>query len=96
MGLAVLYGKMSVEDACTASRLEEESNVENWGLVEGGHDIDRANNRVMVRRLRCNLASNTCPFDASVRLRVRVVDVCSQLSSASLLASIIRQPTKSA
>lgn len=48
MGLAVLHGKMSVEDACTASRLEEEANVENWGLVEGGHDIDRANNKVML------------------------------------------------
>lgn len=51
MGLAVLHGKMNVEDACTASRLEEESNVENWGLVEGGHDVDRANNKVMVSHL---------------------------------------------
>jgi ATP synthase F1 complex assembly factor 2 len=29
-----------------ASRLEEEIQLELWGLVEGGHDIDRLNNAV--------------------------------------------------
>ena len=30
-------------DLLQASRLEEEFNVEVWGLVEGGHDVDRVN-----------------------------------------------------
>ena len=29
-----------------ASRLEEEFQVEIWGVVEGGHDMDRLNNAV--------------------------------------------------
>ncbi len=29
-----------------AARLEEEFQIEAWGLVEGGHDLDRANIRV--------------------------------------------------
>lgn len=29
--------------AFDAARLEEEYNVERWGLIEGGHDMDRAN-----------------------------------------------------
>jgi ATP synthase F1 complex assembly factor 2 len=29
-----------------ASRLEEEFQVEIWGVVEGGHDMDRLNNSV--------------------------------------------------
>lgn len=29
--------------AFDAARLEEEYNVERWGMVEGGHDMDRAN-----------------------------------------------------
>lgn len=30
----------------TASRVEEEFQVEIWGVVEGGHDMDRLNNSV--------------------------------------------------
>lgn len=26
-----------------AARLEEEYNVERWGMIEGGHDMDRGN-----------------------------------------------------
>lgn len=29
--------------AFDAARLEEEFNVERWGLIEGGHDMDRTN-----------------------------------------------------
>lgn len=29
-----------------ASRLEEEFQLEIWGVVEGGHDMDRLNNAV--------------------------------------------------
>lgn len=35
-----------MEEAIAASRLEEEFQVEIWGVVEGGHDMDRLNNRV--------------------------------------------------
>ena len=31
------------KDAVEASRVEEEFNIEQWGLVEGGHDYDRLN-----------------------------------------------------
>lgn len=35
-----------MEDMIAASRLEEEFQVEIWGVVEGGHDMDRLNNAV--------------------------------------------------
>ena len=37
---------LSLDDVITASRLEEEFQVEIWGVVEGGHDMDRLNNAV--------------------------------------------------
>ena len=47
MGMAyVLFGNMSVERARQASRVEEEFQVDIWGVVEGGHDMDRLNNAV--------------------------------------------------
>lgn len=39
----------TVHDAVEAFRLEEEVQIENWGLVEGGHDYDRLNTSVTVR-----------------------------------------------
>lgn len=39
----------SVKDAVEAFRLEEEVQIENWGMVEGGHDYDRLNASVTVR-----------------------------------------------
>ncbi|KAK9811463.1 hypothetical protein WJX72_004319 [[Myrmecia] bisecta] len=48
MGLAVMHGKMGVQDAIAAARLEEAWQVEEWGLVEGGHDIDMADISVRV------------------------------------------------
>ena len=30
------------------SRLEEEVQIEEWGMVEGGHDLDRADQNVRV------------------------------------------------
>ena len=32
-----------LKDAVEASRVEEEFQISNWGLVEGGHDYDRLN-----------------------------------------------------
>jgi ATP synthase F1 complex assembly factor 2 len=34
--------------AVQAARVEEEFNIENWGLVEGGHDYDRLNSSIQM------------------------------------------------
>ena len=41
--LALLNEAVTVEEAINASRVEEEVQIENWGCVEGGHDMDRLN-----------------------------------------------------
>mmetsp|Transcript_41562 Transcript_41562/g.66781 ORF Transcript_41562/g.66781 Transcript_41562/m.66781 type:complete len:174 (+) Transcript_41562:140-661(+) len=46
--LAIDKGFISSEDAITAARVEEEHQIQVWGLVEGGHDVDRANLTVQV------------------------------------------------
>lgn len=46
MGLAVVLGRITPKEAEAASRLEEEFQMEQWGLVEGGHDLDIAANKV--------------------------------------------------
>ena len=43
---AAAQRKLSMEQALQAARLEEEFQIEGWGLVEGGHDLDQANARV--------------------------------------------------
>mmetsp|Transcript_22965 Transcript_22965/g.52593 ORF Transcript_22965/g.52593 Transcript_22965/m.52593 type:complete len:112 (-) Transcript_22965:60-395(-) len=40
---------LTPEEVIAASRTEEEFQIENWGLVEGGHDLDRLNCSVQVR-----------------------------------------------
>lgn len=42
IGLALLHGHLTVEEAIKISRVEEEFQIGNWGLVEGAHDIDVA------------------------------------------------------
>ena len=39
---------MDVSRALVAARVEEEFNIESWGLVEGGHDYDRLNASIQV------------------------------------------------
>ena len=46
--LAILDREVPVEQAITAARVEEEHQIEHWGLVEGGHDVDHANQRVQI------------------------------------------------
>ena len=36
----MLQGPIGVTQALQAARLEENISVEEWGLVEGGHDLD--------------------------------------------------------
>mmetsp|Transcript_20891 Transcript_20891/g.30251 ORF Transcript_20891/g.30251 Transcript_20891/m.30251 type:complete len:181 (-) Transcript_20891:34-576(-) len=41
IGLSLVMQHIEPEQAAICARLEEEFNVEVWGLVEGGHDLDR-------------------------------------------------------
>lgn len=46
LGLAFLSRHLTLDQVRAASRLEEECQIEWWGAVEGGHDLDRLNNAV--------------------------------------------------
>lgn len=48
IALALLKRHLNTEQAIEAARLEEESQIFKWGLVEGGHDLDRLNIRASV------------------------------------------------
>lgn len=48
MALNVFYGRLGFEDAVWTARVEEEFQIDLWGMVEGGHDIDRADLRVRI------------------------------------------------
>jgi ATP synthase F1 complex assembly factor 2 len=52
IGFALLHGEISVEDGIALARLEEEIQIEQWGMVEGGHDVDRAHIAVQVASAR--------------------------------------------
>lgn len=45
-GLALIRGVIDVDQAMAAARVEEDLQIEEWGLVEGGHDVDLADIRV--------------------------------------------------
>ena len=42
VGLALTRGAVDVETATRAARAEEDFQIAEWGLVEGGHDVDQA------------------------------------------------------
>ena len=46
VALALLGRGLALDDAVAASRAEEEFQIDIWGVVEGGHDMDRLNNAV--------------------------------------------------
>jgi hypothetical protein len=48
LGLATAAGRLSVQESLAAARLEEDMQIEEWGMVEGGHDIDVADARVRI------------------------------------------------
>ncbi|XP_058762564.1 uncharacterized protein LOC131635944 [Vicia villosa] len=48
IAIAVVQGKLQIEEAIELIRLEEDLQVDKWGLVEGGHDIDVADLRVQI------------------------------------------------
>lgn len=43
-----MQGRLGVQEAIAAARLEESYQIGEWGLVEGGHDIDIADAQVRV------------------------------------------------
>ena len=57
IGLATVYGFLDAEGAIQAARLEEEYQIGLWGMVEGGHDVDRAHINVQVASSRVLLRS---------------------------------------
>lgn len=57
VAMAVSREKLGIEEAIQVIRLEEDFQIEEWGLVEGGHDVDVAD-------LKCRVAA------ASVFLRL--------------------------
>lgn len=48
IAIALVHGKLQIEEAIELIRLEEDLQVDRWGLVEGGHDIDIADIRVQI------------------------------------------------
>jgi ATP synthase F1 complex assembly factor 2 len=48
VALAIARGRLGIEEAIEIIRLEEDHQVEDWGYVEGGHDIDEADIRVKI------------------------------------------------
>ena len=48
LALAATRGAVGVQECLRLARLEEELQIEEWGMVEGGHDIDRADAAVRV------------------------------------------------
>jgi ATP synthase F1 complex assembly factor 2 len=41
--LALFKRRITAKEAMDISRVEEEFQIGRWGLVEGGHDLDRVN-----------------------------------------------------
>ncbi|OAE18118.1 hypothetical protein AXG93_4101s1050 [Marchantia polymorpha subsp. ruderalis] len=48
VALAIARNELSIERAIDIIRVEEEHQIEDWGHVEGGHDIDIADLRVQI------------------------------------------------
>ena len=43
-----LQEKLGVRDAINLARVEDNVQLEHWGYVEGGHDIDEADSKIRV------------------------------------------------
>ncbi|KAK1295138.1 hypothetical protein QJS10_CPA16g01168 [Acorus calamus] len=46
--LAIIRRRLQIEEAIELIRLEEDLQVDRWGLVEGGHDVDIADLQVQI------------------------------------------------
>ncbi|KAL6994417.1 hypothetical protein U1Q18_012521 [Sarracenia purpurea var. burkii] len=48
ISIGIVRGRLQIEEAIELIRLEEDLQVDRWGLVEGGHDLDIADLRVQI------------------------------------------------
>ncbi|KAL6325241.1 hypothetical protein AAG906_023086 [Vitis piasezkii] len=48
IAIGIFRGKLQIEEAIELIRLEEDLQVDKWGLVEGGHDVDVADLKVQI------------------------------------------------
>ncbi|KMT11568.1 hypothetical protein BVRB_5g108850 isoform A [Beta vulgaris subsp. vulgaris] len=48
ISIVVVRGRLQIEEAIELIRLEEDLQVDKWGLVEGGHDVDLADLKVQI------------------------------------------------
>ncbi|KAL5732089.1 hypothetical protein ACHQM5_004746 [Ranunculus cassubicifolius] len=48
IAIGIFRGKLRIEEAVELIRLEEDLQVDQWGLVEGGHDLDIADLKVQI------------------------------------------------
>ncbi|XP_010252350.1 PREDICTED: ATP synthase mitochondrial F1 complex assembly factor 2 [Nelumbo nucifera] len=48
ISIGIFRGKLQIEEAIELIRLEEDLQVDRWGLVEGGHDVDIADLKVQI------------------------------------------------
>ncbi|KAK1359434.1 ATP synthase mitochondrial F1 complex assembly factor 2 [Heracleum sosnowskyi] len=48
IAIGLFRGKLQIEEAIELIRLEEDLQVDRWGLVEGGHDLDVADLKVQI------------------------------------------------
>ncbi|KAL8200774.1 hypothetical protein R6Q57_012113 [Mikania cordata] len=48
ISIAIFHGRLQIDEAIELIRLEEDMQVEKWGLVEGGHDLDIADLKVQI------------------------------------------------
>ncbi|XP_062152594.1 uncharacterized protein LOC133860936 [Alnus glutinosa] len=48
IAVGIFRGKLQIEEAIELIRIEEDLQVDGWGLVEGGHDVDIADLRVQI------------------------------------------------
>lgn len=48
ISIGIFRGKLQIEEAIELIRLEEDVQVDRWGLVEGGHDLDIADLKVQI------------------------------------------------
>ncbi|KAL3526349.1 hypothetical protein ACH5RR_011005 [Cinchona calisaya] len=48
IAIGMFRGKLNIEEVIELIRLEEDFQVDSWGLVEGGHDVDIADLKVQV------------------------------------------------
>ncbi|TQD98136.1 hypothetical protein C1H46_016258 [Malus baccata] len=59
IAIGIFCGKLQIEEAIELIRLEEDIQVDRWGLVEGGHDVDAADLRVQISSATVFLAKHT-------------------------------------